>query len=174
MDINKIFINRFVFFFVLLTLALTLLNFFLLDGLMGIVGRINAQDSTICSERYSDWKYRFVHSGMVKDDVISMLGEPLFETWEYDNIDNDNNYFMLYMDNDIVKSFAKSLYFREGSISLKNLVGKNKNYILKMFGNPNIIIMNFCSKNDNTSFKVRTVEIQKGKVLKKEHYYYID
>lgn len=72
---------------------------FLLDGLHGLLNGLLGED-TYYSEGYSDAAFRKLRQGMTKDQVYSLLGEPLSrypvhggrEGWRYSGKRTDTHY----------------------------------------------------------------------------------
>ena len=73
---------------ILLTFALY--EFLSLDGIAGIVFPLMFPDSTVYSEQWNYWSFRFVRKGMSVAEVMEMLGPPIRQ---WDNLLNNSNLF---------------------------------------------------------------------------------
>lgn len=54
-----------------------------LDGIAGVLCPLIFPDSTVYSEQWDYWSYRFVRNGMTVAEVTEKLGSPI-KQWSYD------------------------------------------------------------------------------------------
>ena len=86
---------------ILVAMARSVIADCILDGPRGIIAAILMADSTVYSDGYSSLGFLRIKNGMTSDDVIGLVGIPLYQgrdcheegvLWVYGTTDTDSSY----------------------------------------------------------------------------------
>ena len=102
---------------ILLTFALY--EFLSLDGIAGIVFPLMFPDSTVYSEQWNYWSFRFVRKGMSVAEVMEMLSPPIRQ---WDNV-NENG--------EVETRFAYTVSSSDSHFRIRQVVFRNGRVVSK-------------------------------------------
>ena len=103
----------------LILLTFALYEFLSLDGIAGIVFPLMFPDSTVYSEQWNYWSFRFVRKGMSVADVMEMLGPPIRQ---WDNV-NENG--------EVETRFAYTVSSSNSHFRIRQVVFRNGRVVSK-------------------------------------------
>jgi outer membrane protein assembly factor BamE (lipoprotein component of BamABCDE complex) len=142
---------------------------FLLDGLDGWMLSALYEDDTRYAPQYSDKNFRALKPGMSQSEVAARLGQPLHESWLYQQQAQTR----------LVVAFSPEGYLRSISGLDKATVphltpSMSRDSVASMIGPPSMVVWAFTETPNERSYRVRTVVFSQGALQSTRHKYYLD
>jgi outer membrane protein assembly factor BamE (lipoprotein component of BamABCDE complex) len=153
-------------------LAATLVvHFSRLDGIVGVFAPAIYPTQTNYAARYSDARFRRIQKGMTENDVVSIIGEPLSESWTYSGAVPTCRVLWY---NEGILTLPKTADGQSncGSLHLNN--GMTRATVSSILGPPSNIAWMYTESRTGRSFRQRIVEFNSGVVSKVVAEFYID
>jgi outer membrane protein assembly factor BamE (lipoprotein component of BamABCDE complex) len=142
---------------------------FLLDGLDGWMLSALYEDDTRYAPQYSDKNFRALKPGMSQSEVAARLGQPLHESWLYQQQAQTR----------LVIEFSPEGYLRSISgldkATVPNLTpSMSWDTVASMLGPPSMVVWACTETPNDRSYRVRTVVFRSGVLQSTRHEYYLD
>lgn len=162
-------------------------DWYLLDGIDGwffsSILNFAENEDTVYAVGYTDQGFRQVKRKMSEDDVVKLIGRPLREVWIYEAteemeriFEDDNGTIVtdgkirIFFENSTVQVITKGI----SQISGKIEKGMKQEDILTILGVPEKKSWVYSKSPGDRSYKIRTIILKDGNVLKKIHEFYVD
>lgn len=163
----------------------TVLNYYLLDGLSGVIGSLSLGDDTIYSPDYTDEGFRKIKPGMTKNEMLLILGYPFEILSEYvKNKKNDSFVCFIVFKNNIVIEIKRELdIINENKIvseefSIENFKkikkGMTKHEVISLIGQPLDEFYKYSRSAHGYSYRRRSVVLMNNIVTRKISEFYFD
>jgi outer membrane protein assembly factor BamE (lipoprotein component of BamABCDE complex) len=155
--------------------SILLLNFYLLDGIVGCFVSSFFKEDTLYAPGYSDAAFRRISKGMARQKVFDVLGSPLGEAWSY-----GDSPWIFFEEGKVTKT---SNVFPEKSVNKQNYsealfkqIKKNmtREEVLHVLGPPLTESWIYSTSPGDMSYRMRTITFVDEKVKDICHEFYID
>ena len=163
--------------FLVLIIYIGIFHIYYLDGVHGWFFSLTFEDSTVYAPGYSDAMFRKIRKGMSKEDVLKLLGSPIYEGWHY----SDHANRAVGFENDKVVETHSWNYNskKDGSSYSENAFQKiekamSKQDVLDILGLPLRESMGYSKKTKDTSYRIRSIDFKNEKVIRVFHKFYVD
>lgn len=153
----------------LLCSALTVVHFYLLDGLDGWFLSLAGED-TVYPAGYSDSGFRRVYRDMPETALLELLGPPLGEVWIYSEKLPSRLNSLVSFAGDVVDQIRVE---RAPSL-LRVVAGMERRDVLQVAGSPREKVFIYSQSRGDQSYRVRTVTLVHGRVTRVKHCFYAD
>ncbi|MCP3998249.1 MAG: hypothetical protein GY722_24780 [bacterium] len=142
------------------------LDAWLLDGLTGTLFALSGED-TVYAPGYSTSGFRAVRPGATEAEVIDLIGLPLSEVWIYETASGDSE--RVIFESSRVVAFIPD----EAEISDALTVGLSYREVVELVGatSKNWI---YSKARNNGSYRVRLLKLEAGRIVEKNHEFYLD
>lgn len=158
----------------LLGAGLASAHIYLLDGLDGWLFSVLGENDTLYARGYSDAGFRQAHRGMPESELLKLLGTPLGEVWIYQRAAPPaQSSKMVSFHGEVVDRVdplegGSAIFFRGLA------PGMSKRDVLKLIGEPLEKSFVYSKSAGDQSYSVRTIMLEKGVVVRKTAYFYLD
>jgi hypothetical protein len=147
------------------------MHLYLLDGIEGELYSIAFKEDTLYASGYTDNAFRRITPGVRESEVREILNTPLGEAWTYNcgpmplsGIVGLSARFVVH-----VHRFSKE------TLCLKDIsAGMTEIDLLRKMGQPIKKLLIYSRSRHDQSYRVRTVTLERGVVVDRKSYFYVD
>ncbi len=164
-----------IFLFLGTLVSITFVHVYLLDGIDGwLFGILFAEDEdTFYASGYSEKAFRQIHLGMSRLDVVNLLGRPLIRSWLYQ--DTEQRELRVWLNDDgKVNHVYLDHRCKPSSRFTEIEEGMRQERVRGILGKPVRESWAYSKSPGSSHFRIRTIMLKDGIVIKKFHEFYVD
>jgi hypothetical protein len=124
-------------------------------------------DDTEYSAGYTEHAFRKLKVGTLERDVDAALGSPLREVWIYEESGTEA-VRIIFDEHGRVMNVSGSLR------AAPTRVGESKEDVRIRMNQPTRRVLSYTRDRQGGSYRVRTIELERGVVVRIGHFYYVD